>query len=113
MMQTLRRHPPVYGTSSRVASEDIEIVGNYIPKGSEISVDIYNLHHNPDVWSDPYKFDPERFLPGGEADNQEGIAWVPFSEGGRRCIGMMFSYAEQRVVLSMIRKFYLLCSYRS
>lgn len=100
----MRRHTPVYGTTSRLALEDLEIAGNFIPKGSEISVDIYNLHHNPEVWRDPYKFDPDRFLPGGEADNQQGVAWVPFSNGGRQCIGMNFSLAEQRVVLSMMCK---------
>ncbi|CAO3614072.1 unnamed protein product [Mucor hiemalis] len=106
MKETMRRHTPVYGTTSRVALEDLEISGNFIPKGSEISVDIYNLHHNPDVWSDPYTFNPDRFIPGGEADSQEGVAWVPFSNGGRQCIGMNFSLAEQRVVLSMLlRKF--------
>ncbi|KAI8361722.1 cytochrome P450 [Blakeslea trispora] len=106
MKETMRRHTPVYSTTNRVALEDIELSGNYIPKGSEISIDIYNLHHNPDVWQDPYRFDPDRFLPGGEADQHKGIAWVPFSNGGRQCIGMNFSLAEQRVVLSMmLRKF--------
>ena len=100
----MRRHTPVYGTTSRVAQEDLDICGHFIPKGSEISIDIYNLHHNPAVWNDPYKFDPERFAPGGEADNQQGVAWNPFSNGSRQCIGMAFSLAEQRVVLSMLCK---------
>lgn len=100
----MRRHTPVYNTTSRVALEDIELAGNFIPKGTELSIDIYGVHHNLDVWKDPYKFDPDRFLPGGEADNQEFAAWVPFSNGNRQCIGMNFSLAEQRVVLSMMCK---------
>ncbi|KAI9484150.1 MAG: cytochrome P450 [Benjaminiella poitrasii] len=104
--ETLRRHTPVYNTTSRVAIKDIQLAGTFIPEGSELSIDIYNLHHNPDIWHDPYKFDPERFLPGGEADQQEGIAWVPFSNGGRQCIGMNFSLYEQRVVLSMLLRKY-------
>lgn len=100
----MRRHTPVYGTTARVALEDIELAGNFIPKGSELCIDIYNVHHNPDVWMDPYKFDPHRFAPGGEADQQKGVAWVPFSNGNRQCIGMNFSLAEQRVVLSMMCK---------
>ncbi|KAI8328859.1 cytochrome P450 [Choanephora cucurbitarum] len=102
--ETMRRHTPVYSTTNRVALEDLELAGTFIPKGSELSVDIYNLHHNPDVWHDPYQFKPERFVPGGEADQHQGIGWVPFSNGGRQCIGMNFSLAEQRVVLSMMRK---------
>lgn len=100
----MRRHTPVYNTTSRVALEDIELAGNFIPKGTELSIDICGVHHNLDVWKDPYKFDPDRFLPGGEADNQEFAAWVPFSNGNRQCIGMNFSLAEQRVVLSMMCK---------
>jgi cytochrome P450 len=90
--------------TGRVCQEDVELAGQFIPKGTEVAVDVYNLHHNPDVWKDPYVFDPERFTPGGEADNQKGIAWVPFSNGSRQCIGMNFSMAEQRVVLSMLCK---------
>ncbi|CEP12637.1 hypothetical protein [Parasitella parasitica] len=104
MKETMRRHPPVYNTTARIATEDINMAGIYIPKGTEMRLDIYNLHHNPDVWKDPYTFDPERFAPGGEADNQEGIAWMPFSNGARQCIGMNFSLVEMRVVLSMLLK---------
>lgn len=107
MKETMRRHPPAYNTTARVATEDINMAGVYIPKGTEMCLDIYNLHHNPDVWMDPYKFDPERFAPGGEADKQQGIAWAPFSNGARQCIGMNFSLVEQRVVLSMLCKFCL------
>ncbi|CAO0796787.1 unnamed protein product [Mucor circinelloides] len=106
MKETMRRHPPAYNTTARVATEDINMAGVYIPKGTEMCLDIYNLHHNPDVWMDPYKFDPERFAPGGEADKQQGIAWAPFSNGARQCIGMNFSLVEQRVVLSMLLKKY-------
>ncbi|KAI8889920.1 cytochrome P450, partial [Backusella circina FSU 941] len=104
--ETLRRHPPAYHMTGRLCQEDLNLAGNFIPKGVEVAVDIYNLHHNPTVWKDPYVFDPERFAPGGEADNQKGIAWVPFSNGSRQCIGMNFSLAEQRVVLSMMLRKY-------
>jgi cytochrome P450 len=90
--------------TGRLCQQDINLAGHFIPKGTQVAVDIYNLHHNPAVWKDPYVFDPERFAPGGEADSKRGIAWVPFSNGSRQCIGMNFSMAEQRVVLLMIRK---------
>ncbi|KAG2199879.1 hypothetical protein INT46_009819 [Mucor plumbeus] len=106
MKETMRRHPPAYNTTARVATEDINMDGIYIPKGTKMCLDIYNLHHNPDVWMEPYTFNPDRFAPGGEADNQEGIAWAPFSNGARQCIGMNFSLVEQRVVLSMLLKKY-------
>ncbi|KAI9267665.1 cytochrome P450 [Helicostylum pulchrum] len=52
----------------------------------------------------------ERFRPGGEADQkisgEFGNSWIPFSNGARQCIGMNFSLAEQRVVLSMLLRKY-------
>lgn len=42
---------------------------------------MYDIHHNPKVWKQPYTFNPDRFAPGGEAENmeREGLSWLPFS----------------------------------
>jgi cytochrome P450 len=65
----------------------MNLAGAFIPRGTEWAVDIYNLHRDPSIWRNPSKFDPDRFLAGGEADKQEGIAWAPFNHGQRQCIG--------------------------
>lgn len=96
--------PPVSAIFARAPEEDTDLNGVYIPKGTPVAVDIRNMHYNPKVWKDPYRFNPDRFAPGGEAESQEGMAWLPFSNGGRQCIGMNFSLAEQRVLLSMLCK---------
>lgn len=66
--------------TTRTAMEDCELGGVFIPKGTKIDVDIYNLHRNPRVWSNPDEFMPDRYAPGGEAERQpgSGLAWVPF-----------------------------------
>ncbi|KAG0788485.1 hypothetical protein G6F16_001452 [Rhizopus arrhizus] len=104
--ETLRRHPPAYLTTDRVVQNDLVLGGVHIPKGSDLCLDIYSLHHNADIWSNPFEFNPERFAPGGEADSQRGIAWAPFSSGGRMCVGMNFSLTEQRVLIPMLLKKY-------
>lgn len=88
----MRRHPPVYNTTSRIVQEDMYVAGQLIPKGAEWAADIYNLQHNPAFWKDPYVFNPDRFAPGGEVDQQEGIAWVPFNYGQRQCTGMVIKF---------------------
>ncbi|KAF7728619.1 cytochrome P450-dit2 [Apophysomyces ossiformis] len=108
MKETLRLNGPAGEVFPRKTTKDIDLEGTVIPKGTLVTVDIYNLHRNPRVWQNPEEFNPERFAPGNEADSKagSGMSWIPFSSGGRQCIGMNFSLAEQRVLLSMLlRKF--------
>ncbi|KAG0188021.1 cytochrome P450-dit2 [Apophysomyces sp. BC1034] len=106
LWQTLRINDPASTTFPRKVCKDTEVAGILIPEGTLMLVDIYNLHRSPQVWTNPEKFDPQRFAPGGEAEKMAGgnMAWIPFASGGRQCIGMNFSLAEQRVMLSMLCK---------
>lgn len=96
--------PPVQSSQLRVAEEDTELDGTVIPKGTRLQADIFLAQHNPAMWKDPEVFRPERFAPGGENEDnaKKGLAWSPFGNGARQCIGMNFSLAEQRVVLAML-----------
>ena len=66
--------------TTRTTVEDCELGGVFIPKDTKVDVDIYNLHRNPRVWSNPDEFIPDRYASGGEAERQpgSGLAWVPF-----------------------------------
>lgn len=86
---------------SRTSSEDCHLNGFTIPKGTSVGVASIALHRNPDVWSAPLEFNPDRFLP----ENSEGrhpFAFVPFSAGPRNCIGQRFALLEEKIVLSHI-----------
>ncbi|KAL1928702.1 hypothetical protein VTP01DRAFT_2488 [Rhizomucor pusillus] len=102
--RTLRMSTPLVSVFSRVAAKDCELGGYVVPKGTPVTVDLDSVHHNPHVWKDPKRLDPERFRPGGEADQIDSLSWMPFGGGGRQCIGLNFSLNEQRVVLSMLLK---------
>ncbi|KAI9485028.1 cytochrome P450 [Zychaea mexicana] len=106
--ETLRICGPAASMVVRTATEDTELGGVFIPKGTRVSVDIFESHRNPRVWNSPLTFDPERFAPGGEAEklSKQGMPWLAFSNGARQCIGMNFSMAEQRVLLPMLLRKY-------
>ncbi|KAI9308031.1 cytochrome P450 [Cunninghamella echinulata] len=106
--ETLRISGPVTQITPRVTKEDTVLSGTFIPKNTPIAVNMLDLHNNENVWKDPYTFNPDRFSPNGEAEqkNREGLSWAPFASGPRQCIGMNFSLAEQRVMLSSILRKY-------
>ena len=58
----------------------------------------YLVHHDPEIYSDPYAFRPERFL-----DEPPGTyTWIPFGGGRRRCIGASFAMLEMKIVIRSI-----------
>ncbi|KAI9249257.1 cytochrome P450 [Phascolomyces articulosus] len=104
----LRLQPPANEITPRLTPKDtdLDLGGIVIPRGSMVNVDIQALHYNPNLWHEPEKFIPERFAENGEHSLHEGVTYAPFSSGGRVCLGINFSMAEQRVVLSMLLKKY-------
>lgn len=79
----------------------------FIPKGSTVVIDAISIHRNPKYWKSPDLFNPDRFLPRGEAEKHAGfgLTYVPFGGGSRHCIGRNFAMNEQKVMLSMFCKY--------
>ncbi|KAI9307943.1 cytochrome P450 [Cunninghamella echinulata] len=106
LKENLRKNSPAGMLQGRKALKDFELNGKLIPKDTIVIVDINSIHYNPDIWHNPDEFNPERFAVGGEHEQHDGGAWLPFSSGSRQCIGLRFSLAEQRTFLAMLlRKF--------
>jgi cytochrome P450 len=75
--------------------EPIEVGGTRYPAGVCLVPCAYLVHHDPDLYPDPYAFRPERFVgvkPGT-------YTWIPFGGGRRRCLGSAFAMLEMRIVL--------------
>jgi cytochrome P450 len=85
----------------RTATADDVIDGYTIPAGTTVVSLTYGIRHNPNVWEQPTRFDPERFAEGADAQRHK-LAWVPFGAGQRQCIGRDFSLMEAQIILAMI-----------
>ncbi|HET7073752.1 MAG TPA: cytochrome P450 [Mycobacterium sp.] len=73
-----------------------------IPHGDSIIVGISQIHDDPDVFADPGRFDPQRYIGG----KPSAFAWIPFGGGTRRCVGAAFANMEMDVVLrTVLRNF--------
>jgi len=96
--ETLRRRPVLPNAAPRLVMEPIEVGGWRYEPGVCLIADSYLLHHDPDVYPDPYAFRPERFL-----DEQPGTyTWIPFGGGRRRCLGASFAMLEMKLVLRAV-----------
>lgn len=85
----------------RRSLEDIYWNGCHIPADTTLLFSPYALHHDPDLYPDPTRIDPDRWLPERSADMPRG-AFLPFSTGPRGCIGESFAWAELTVVLAIL-----------
>lgn len=98
--ESMRLYPPA-GGATREPIEDIELGGYHVPKGSNIAISSYAMHHNADYFPEPEKFDPERFTPAREAQMPR-YAYLPFGAGPRVCIGNVFAMIESRMIVACI-----------
>lgn len=90
----------------RSAVRDTDILGHYVPADTLVVVLPWVTHRDPDVWDDPDRFDPERFAPGGEAEDKHPYAWIPFGGGVHKCIGLHMAGVQIRAVLhQVLRRF--------
>ncbi|CAN0876916.1 Flavonoid 3'-monooxygenase [Linum grandiflorum] len=90
--ETFRLHPSTPLSLPRIAAQSCEINGHHIPKGATLLVNVWAIARDPDVWTDPLRFDPGRFLPGGEKPGVDvkgsDFELIPFGAGRRICAGL-------------------------
>ncbi|XP_038077379.1 cytochrome P450 3A24-like [Patiria miniata] len=103
--ESMRIYPPAI-EFDRICREDCVIKGIQIPKGTMMEFPVWVVHHDPEIWPDPYTFDPQRWS-AGNRDKIHPLAWIPFGGGPRKCIGYRFANLE--IALVMVR---LLQKYR-
>ena len=102
--ESMRIYPPAWIMDRQTIEEDQ--LGPYtLKKGQMINFFIYGIHHDPELWPEPEKFDPERFAPEN-AKARKPFSYFPFGGGPRLCIGNNFALMEMALILpSLLRKF--------
>lgn len=101
VIDEVMRQTPSAWFMARTALQDIELGGQRIIQGSNMLMSIPTLHNNPDVWPDPGRFDPDRFLPEQVAQRSPN-AYLPFGRGPHACIGAHFSRQELLVMVAAL-----------
>ena len=100
LSESLRLYPPIH-IGNRIAATELDYGGYRIPAGTRVVYSIYLTHRHRGYWTDPERFDPERF---GDEENSKRTpyAYLPFGGGPRNCIGAVFAQVEAKVVLSRL-----------
>jgi cytochrome P450 len=103
--ESMRLYPPAW-VIARACVEDDDLsdgggLGGAVPikAGEWVFIAPYIIHRRPDLWPDPLRFDPDRFLADAVAA-RDRFAWIPFSAGQRKCIGDQFAMMEASLVLA-------------
>jgi cytochrome P450 len=98
IQETLRRRPVLPNVEPRFVKKPIEVGGWSYPTGVCLVPNAYLVHHDPEIYPDPYAFRPERFL----EESPGTFTWIPFGGGRRRCIGASFAMLEMQIVLRSV-----------
>ncbi len=100
LKETLRRYPPAW-VGPRRATRDVRLAGVDVPAEIAVQYSSWVTHHLPRLYPDPFRFDPDRFLPENEASRPRG-AYIPFGGGSRMCIGKRFGEYELRALAAIV-----------
>ncbi|MBA0787382.1 hypothetical protein Gotri_027922 [Gossypium trilobum] len=102
--ETLRLYPPGPISVPHEASEDCSIGGYHVGKGTRVIVNLWKLHRDPQVWSNPDVFEPERFLTSHAYVDVLGqhFELIPFGSGRRSCPGITLALQMTHLTIASI-----------
>ena len=98
MNETLRRYPPL-PVIPRVNTADFEFGDFQIPAGCMVVVSPIHTHHMSEWWSDPFRWDPDRFSSARAEHERHSHSFAPFGGGPHMCLGLRFAEAQVKLVM--------------
>ncbi len=103
--EVLRLIPPV-GGGFREVIQACEFNGYSIPKGWSVLYNVPKTNQDSSVYTEPSKFDPERFAPSRAEDKSKPFSHVTFGGGMRECIGKEFAKLEMKLFAALLVRDY-------
>jgi pentalenene oxygenase len=100
LKETMRIYPGAWMVT-RATSAEVELAGITLPAGATVVFSPLAVHHRADVYAEPERFDPDRWLPGS-ATALPRYAFTTFGGGARRCIGDNYTTSETALTLASI-----------
>jgi len=105
--ESLRMQTPL-PFNFRRAVRDTDLMGFFIPAGTDVVTWPSINHRLPELWTDPERFDPERFAEPRSEHKRHRYAFAPFGGGAHKCIGMVFGQLEIKTVMHRLLRRYRL-----
>ncbi|XP_046556085.1 steroid 17-alpha-hydroxylase/17,20 lyase-like [Haliotis rubra] len=102
--ESMRLHSVVPSGIPHKTLCDTKVGGYDIPKGTTVIINHYALHHDPEQWTDPHTFNPDRFLDQNGKMATKPESWLPFSAGRRVCLGESVAKPELHLLLAGIMR---------
>ncbi|CAN4122759.1 unnamed protein product [Withania somnifera] len=102
--EALRLYPAAPLSVPHESMEDCTISGYDIPKGTRLLVNLWKIHHDPNIWPNPNDFKPERFLTAHKDVDVRGnhFELLPFGSGRRMCPGISLALQVLPFVIAVL-----------
>jgi len=96
--EALRLYTPVR-TLPRRTLRACAVAGVKLPANTQVWISPDFTHLMPEWWSEPERFDPERFAEPRAEHRGHPFLWLPFGGGVHKCLGMHFARLQVRMVV--------------
>ncbi|KEH15784.1 cytochrome P450 family 71 protein [Medicago truncatula] len=100
--ETLRLHPPAPLLLPRECGKACEINGYNIPFRSKVIINAWAIARDPNFWTEPERFYPERFTDSTIDYKGGNFEYIPFGAGRRICPGSIFGLRNVELALAML-----------
>ncbi|MEU6675689.1 cytochrome P450 [Streptomyces sp. NPDC046925] len=101
LQETMRMYGPAW-LVTRTATRTVTLGGHSIPEGADVVYSPYLHQHDPAVFPEPGRFDPDRW--SGRPDAATRGAFLAFGAGRRNCVGEAFAWTELLIILATVKQ---------